>query len=313
MNATPTIILDCDPGIDDAIAILLAQGHPDINLAAITTVGGNSSLHNVTHNALALATLSNITAPIAAGCAQPLNNTYKNATHIHGTDGIGGITLPTPDRSTDPRHGAQLIIDTIMTNDPDTITLVPIGPMTNIATAITIEPRIINRIHEVVFMGGSHGTGNVTPVAEFNIHADPEAASIVLNADWPITMIGLDLTRQAIATPEVITSIRNINTTTATLVADLLNTYSANYRTTGSSHTGAIVHDPCAVARVLAPTLITCIPAPIHVEQHGTLTRGMTVTDLRTATTADCHTRTATHLNTDGFWELVRTALRHLP
>lgn len=312
-TSRPAIILDCDPGLDDAVAIMLAQGSPAVELAAVTTVGGNAPLEAVTRNALDVSGLAGVTAPIAAGCGAPLVAEAENAAHIHGTDGIGGVKLAESLRRLDDRHATQLIIDTVMEREPGTVTLVPVGPLTNIATAVRLEPRIVDRVREVVFMGGGYHTGNASPVAEFNVYADPEAAAVVINAGWTVTMVGLDLTHQAIADDEVITSIRRIGTASARAVADMLDAYGDAYRADGRGFTGAAVHDPCAVARVIAPALLTCRAAPLGVELTGTLTRGMTVADLRRDAPEGCVTHVATHLDVDGFWNLVRDALSRLP
>src|SRR5690625_1921270 len=199
------IILDCDPGHDDAIALLLAHGSPAIELVAITTVAGNQTLEKVTRNALAVATIGGITdVPIAAGAGVPLVRPQIIAKDIHGDSGMDGPELPTPSVELDDRHGVDLIIETIMSHEPGEITLVPTGPLTNIAMAVQREPAIIERVAEVVLMGGGYSKGNTTPAAEFNILVDPEAASVVFNAAWQVTMVGLDLTHQAVATPDVI-------------------------------------------------------------------------------------------------------------
>ena len=306
------IILDCDPGLDDAVAMFLAQGDPRVELVAVTTVGGNAPLDAVTRNALSLATAAGVTAPVAAGAGRPLVAVPENASHIHGDDGLGGVTLPEPTTTLDPRHAVQVIIEEIMARPAGTVTLVPTGPLTNIALALRQEPRIVERVREVVFMGGGYNTGNATPVAEFNVYADPEAAAMVVGAGWPVTMVGLDLTHQAIATPDVVTEIAEVGTDTARLVADLLDVYGDAYRASGRGFEGAALHDPCAVALVIAPELFTCRPAPLDVELTGKLTRGMTVADLRSDAPEGCRTAVATHIDTTGFWALLREALIRL-
>ena len=198
------ILLDCDPGHDDAVAMMLAWGNPSIELLGITTVGGNQTLDKVTRNALSVATVVGMhDVPIAAGCRLPLVRPVEIAPDVHGDSGLDGVELPEPAVELDPRHGVDLIIETIMSNEPGTVTLVPTGPLTNIAMAARKEPRIVERVQEVVLMGGGYHVGNWSPVAEFNIKVDPEAAHIVFNEKWPIVMVGLDLTHQALATDEV--------------------------------------------------------------------------------------------------------------
>ena len=306
------IILDCDPGLDDAVAMLLAQGDPGIELVAVTTVGGNAPLASVTRNALRLASAAGITAPVAEGCGRPLLAVPENASHIHGDDGLGGVELPLPRVELDPRHAVQVIIDEVMSRPEGSVTLVPTGPLTNIALAVRLEPRIVERVREVVFMGGGYHTGNATPVAEFNVYADPEAAAIVVGAGWPVTMVGLDLTHQAIATREVVAEIAQVGTEAAHIVAGLLDVYGDAYRADGRGFEGAALHDPCAVALVIAPDLFECRAAPLEVELTGALTRGMTVADLRRDAPEGCPTHVATRIDTHGFWALLRDALGRL-
>ncbi|MDR2225560.1 MAG: nucleoside hydrolase, partial [Providencia sp.] len=205
------IILDCDPGHDDAIALLLAYGNPDIDLLAVTTVAGNQTLEKVTRNALAIAEMAKITGiPFAAGSVRPLVRDIEVAPDIHGDSGLDGPVLPTPTLQLDERHAVSLIIDTIMSHPPKTVTLVPTGALTNIALAARLEPRIVQRVKEVVLMGGGYHVGNWSAVAEFNIKIDPEAAHIVFNEKWPLTMVGLDLTHQALATPDIVKEIAAI-------------------------------------------------------------------------------------------------------
>jgi purine nucleosidase len=306
------IILDCDPGHDDAIALLLAHGSPGIELLAVTTVAGNQTLDKVTRNALAVAQVGGITGvPFAAGCARPLLRAPRVAGDIHGESGLDGPVLPEPQTTLDPRHAVDLIVDTVLAHPPGTVTLVPVGPLTNIALAVRREPRIVERVAEVVLMGGAYGVGNVTAVSEFNIACDPEAAQIVFRQPWPLTMVGLDLTHQALATPEVVARIAALDTAPGRFVAELLAFFGASY---ASVHGFAAppVHDPCAVAFVIDPDVLTTRRAPLDVELHGTLTAGMTVADLRASEPADCHTRVAVTLDRDRFWDLVVDALARL-
>ena len=200
---TRRIILDCDPGHDDAMAILLAHGTPEISLAAITTVAGNHPVALTTLNALRVCTLAGIhDVPVAAGCAAPLVRPLFTAEDIHGKGGLEGHEWGEPSVRPVPEHAVDVIVDIVM-SAPGEITLVPIGPLTNIAMAVRKEPRIAERVSEVVLMGGSFTGGNVTPAAEFNVYVDPEAAAIVFGAGWPLTMIGLEVTRKAAADEEV--------------------------------------------------------------------------------------------------------------
>lgn len=303
------IILDCDPGHDDAVAILLAHGSPGIELLAVTTVVGNQTLAKVTKNALATGTIAGITGvPFAAGCARPLVRTIENAPDIHGESGMDGPALPEPAIELDPRHAVDLIIDTVMAHEPGTVTLVPTGGLTNIAMAARKEPRIVERVKEVVLMGGGYHVGNWSPVAEFNIIIDPEAAHIVFNEKWPVVMVGLDLTHQALATDEVVARIEAIGTGPARFVRELMNFFADAYRG-AQGFEFPPVHDPCAVAYVIDPTIVTTRKVPVDIELQGKLTLGMTVADFRAPAPDDCNTSVAVDLDHQRFWDLVTDAL----
>lgn len=309
---TKKIILDCDPGHDDAIAMLLAYGNPDIDLLAVTTVAGNQTLEKVTRNARAIAEMANIRGiPFAAGSARPLVREVEVAPDIHGDSGLDGPELPTPTLALDERHGVNLIIDTIMFHPPKTITLVPTGALTNIALAARLEPRIVERVKEVVLMGGGYHVGNWSPVAEFNIKIDPEAAHIVFNEKWPLTMVGLDLTHQALATPEVVAKIAEIDTKCSQFVVELLDFFGKMYKQ-AQGFDAPPVHDPCAVAYVIDPSVMTTQKVPVDIELTGTLTLGMTVADFRHPAPADCHTQVAVKLDRDKFWQMVIDALKNI-
>lgn len=309
---TKKIILDCDPGHDDAIAMLLAYGNPNIDLLAVTTVAGNQTLEKVTRNARAIAEMANIRGiPFAAGSARPLVREVEVAPDIHGDSGLDGPELPTPTLALDERHGVNLIIDTIMSHPPKTVTLVPTGALTNIALAARLEPRIVERVKEVVLMGGGYHVGNWSPVAEFNIKIDPEAAHIVFNEKWPLTMVGLDLTHQALATPDVVTKIAEIDTKCSKFVVELLDFFGKMYKQ-AQGFDAPPVHDPCAVAYVIDPSVMTTQKVPVDIELTGTLTLGMTVADFRHPAPADCHTQVAVKLDRDKFWQMVIDALKNI-
>lgn len=312
-NKTPQkIILDCDPGYDDAIAILLAHGNPNLELLAVTTVAGNQTLEKVTKNALSIAKIAGITdIPFAAGCHRPLVRPIEVADHIHGETGLDGPELPEPLLQLEAIHAVDLIINIIMEHEPKSITLIPTGSLTNIALAARKEPRIVDRVKEVVLMGGGYHTGNWSSVAEFNIGIDPEAAHIVFNEPWPITMVGLDLTHQALATPEVIEKIAALGTQPAKFVVDLLHFFGKAYQQ-AQGFNAPPVHDPCAVAYVIDPTVMTTRRAPVNIELQGTLTLGMTVTDFRNPPSADCHTQVAVKLHHAYFWDLIIDALKRI-
>lgn len=306
------IIIDCDPGYDDAVALLLAAGSPSVEVLGITTVAGNQTLEKVTRNALRIATLAGLDVPVAAGAARPLlRDEVVVAANIHGESGLDGTTLPQATLKPDPRHAAQLIVDTVMNEPPQSVTLVPIGPLTNIALAARLEPRIAERVKEVVLMGGGYHIGNVKPMAEFNIENDPEAAHIVFEEKWPIVMVGLDLTYQALATQTVKDKIAAIHTPASDFVTQVLTRFSENYKKS-KGFDEPPVHDACAVAYVIDPGVIETRNAPVHVEYRGEYTSGMTVTDLRRKAPQDCHTAVAMKLDRERFWNLVIEAVGNL-
>ncbi|HEY2578340.1 MAG TPA: nucleoside hydrolase [Streptosporangiaceae bacterium] len=305
------IILDCDPGHDDAIAILLAGGCPEIELTAITTVAGNQTLDKTTLNARRVCTVAGLDdVPIFAGCDRPLLRPPITAPEIHGASGLDGPEFGEPTVPVQNEHAVDYLVATLMAEGED-ITLVPTGPLTNVAAALIREPGIAGRTREVVLMGGACTRGNRSPAAEFNIAADPEAAALVFAADWPVTMVGLDLTHQAIATPAVTGRIRALNSGVGEMVTALLDFYGASYRRSGASGaaSGPPVHDPCAVARVASPALLTVADAFVVVETRGEWTSGMTVTDFRGILGHPANTKVATTLDAGGFWDLVLAAL----
>ena len=243
------IILDCDPGHDDAVAILLALGNPEIEIVGITTVGGNQSLEKVTYNARAMLEAAHAhDIPVYAGSDRPLVREQEVAESIHGETGLDGVELPVPTRPLEEMHAVNFIVKTIMESEPGTITLVPTGPLTNIALALRMEPRIAERVSEVVLMGGGFHEGNWSAVAEFNIIVDPEAAHIVFNAPWKPTMVGLDLTHQALRTPEVQRRIEAIGTPLAVIVSGLMDFFRKTYQDNQEDFVDPPVHDPCTVA-----------------------------------------------------------------
>lgn len=306
------IILDCDPGHDDAVAILLAAGNPTIDLLAVTTVGGNQTLEKVTRNALSLATVAGIKGvPFAAGCAGPLMRKIEVAPSCHGESGLDGVELPESTIALDERHGVDLIIETVMAHEPNTVTLVPTGPLTNIAMAARKEPKIVERVKEVVLMGGGYHVGNWSAVAEFNIKNDPEAAHIVFNLPWKVVMVGLDLTHQALATDEVADKIAAINSELSEFVLGLFSFFRKAYKDSQGFEFPP-VHDPCAVAYVIDPSIVETVQVPIDIETQGLLTTGMTVADFRAPAPADCNTWAATKLDFDRFWDLIIDAISTL-
>ncbi len=298
------IILDCDPGHDDAIAILLAAHHPDIDLLAITTVAGNQSLDKTTLNALKVCSLANIRdVPVARGMDRPLVRPARHAANIHGESGMDGPDIPEPNIEPVAQHGVDLLIDLLMNSDGD-ITIVPTGPLTNIATAIRREPAILPRIKAISLMGGAIGVGNRMPGAEFNIWADPEAAAIVFECGRPLTMSPLEVTHQALATGEVLDRLRAANRPVASFAADLLIFFGGTYRKV-FGFPAPPVHDPCAVAAVIDPDILQAHTIRVEIETEGEWTSGRTVCDIYGVLGKEPNVRVGYALDVPRFWEML--------
>lgn len=271
------IILDTDPGIDDALALFLALASSDVQLEAITTVSGNVSVDLTTRNALALLELAGRPdIPVAKGCNHPLLRQPVYAAYVHGGNGLGGVELPEPDRQPVGQHAIDLIIEKIMAT-PQEITLVAIGPLTNIALALRREPRIAQYVREVVIMGGAlRVPGNVTPAAEFNVYADPQAASIVLRGGWPIRLVSLDVTTKTLLLRDQVNLLAANGSPVTRLIAQMID-YHLDAFGQPRGISGFQMHDPLCLAAAISSTFITWKPASVDVELNGTLTSGETV------------------------------------
>lgn len=306
------IILDCDPGHDDAVAIMLAAGSPAIDLLGVTTVAGNQTLEKVTRNARSvLMACGRPEVPVYAGSARPLVRPVHVAADIHGDSGLDGVDLPEPARTLQPDHAVEFMIDEVMCNPPGTITLVGIGPLTNLALAARLQPDIVSRVREVVIMGGGYSKGNQTAMAEFNIWTDPEAAHIVFAESWPVTMVGLELTHQALATAHVEEGVRRIGSDLSEFFGGMMGFFRSAYaRTQGFADPP--VHDPCTIAYLIDPEIVQTRRVPVSIELRGEHTTGMTVVDFRAPSDPDCRTQVATRLDHERFWDLVVEAIRTL-
>lgn len=271
------VILDCDPGHDDAFAIMLAVRN--LEVLGITTIGGNCTLDNVTRNAIkVLEVLGRSDIPVYPGHSRPLVAPLVTAPQFHGETGLDGPVLPEPVTRPQSEHAVDFIVDTVMSTDD--VTLIATGPLTNIASAFNREPRIADRIKEICIMGGSVTYGNWTPCSEFNIFVDPEAAYRVFHSGVHVKMTGINLTRQCCLTAEHINAFRAIGTKAADLAADLAE-YFLKTCEDETELTGATMHDACAAAWIIDSSLIVAAPMHIDVELNGRLTRGMTVCDYR--------------------------------
>lgn len=308
----PTII-DCDPGHDDAVALLLAAQCDEIDLRAVTTVAGNQTLEKTTRNALKVLTLADRTdVPVAAGCSEPLLREFVSEHDVHGDSGLEGPDLDDPAFDTVDQHGVDLIIETVRESD-EPVYLVPVGPLTNVAMAFKKAPDIVDDIERVVLMGGAVEQGNKTPVAEFNIYADAEAASVVFDADVDLTMVGLDVTRKARYNAEQFDEMRNLGSEVAEVVAELFEFYlEFHNRTFGWD--SVPIHDACAVAEVISPGIVETQHARVEVETEGEHTYGQTVCDLqevwdRTGHATEPNARVGLDIDKEGFFDLLLSEL----
>ena len=296
------LLLDCDPGLDDALALLLAHGDANIELVAVTTVGGNVGVDKTTKNALELREyLGFETVPVAAGAAEPLVGEVQSAEHVHGEAGLGDVILPGATLPASETDAVDLIIETLQASQGE-IHLVATGPLTNIALALRKEPRITAWAASFTIMGGSYTRGNATPAAEFNIYADPEAAAEVFAAAWSVVMVGLDLTLQAIVDEDIEKRMLALGTLGSALVQPLA-TFWTN--PLDDEWDGQALHDVCAVAYVARPDLFTVRPARVEVEVSGEFTRGMTVVDFHSS---EPNAIIPTRIDVAGFWDYVLAA-----
>ncbi len=298
------IILDTDPGIDDAVALVAALFHPKIDLRLVTTVAGNVGIDKTTHNALRLMHFFGASTPVARGAAAPLVRQLEDASHIHGHSGLDGYPFEEPARHACHHHAVEAMRDLLLSSE-EPLVLVPIGPLTNIALLLTLYPECRPSIARIVMMGGSAGRGNHTPNAEFNIYVDPEAASKVFASGIPIVMCGLDVTNQATITAEMVASLPAINRTGA-----MLHGLFQHYRG-GSMSRGLKMHDLCALAYLAEPTLFTTQTCYVAVETQGELTRGTTCVDLANRLKRQPNAEVCLDINVEGFRQWFMAMLTH--
>ncbi|MGI9418522.1 MAG: nucleoside hydrolase [Geminicoccaceae bacterium] len=312
--APKKIIIDCDPGQDDALAILLALGSPEeIDVLAVTAVAGNVPLALTEVNARKLVALAGRTdLPVFAGAEKPLVRDLVTAEFVHGKTGLDGADLPTPSTPLADGHAALAIVDILRREPAGTVTLCPVGPLTNIALALRLAPDIVQRIEAIVLMGGAIGVGNVTPAAEFNIYVDPHAADVVFRSGAPIVMHGLDVTHKALVTPPRLAAIRAIGTDVSDAVVGLLTFYNIFDQAKGEGQ-GAPLHDPCAIAYVMRPDLFDGRDCNITVEIAGEASMGRTLVDWRQRTDLPANAKAIDSIDADGFFDLLTERLARLP
>ena len=308
MPARP-IIIDCDPGQDDAVALLLAMASPDeLDILGITTVAGNVPLRLTERNARMMCDVAGLTdMPVFAGCDKPMIREAISAEYIHGETGIDGIDVFEPVTPLQDKHAVDFIIDTVLLNDA--VTLVPTGPLTNIATAIRKSPEILQHIEEIVIMGGAmREGGNRTPSAEFNIVSDPHAADIVLTCGRPIILMGLDVTHKVLSTEERVARIGKLDNAAADATVGMLSFFH-RYDTEKYSSQGTPLHDPCTIAYLLQPELFRTKVCNVSVETESELTIGHTAVDFWQVTDRPRNVNWAYDVDADGFFELLTEQL----
>ena len=309
---TRSIVIDCDPGVDDAIAMLLAfASSEELDVLGVSTVAGNVGLDRTSENAIRICELAGRDdVPVYAGCSRAILRPRSDAQHIHGETGLEGVNLPLLRGNFADRHAVDFLIQTCAAQ-PGNVSLCALGPLTNVALAIIKDPKFVVNIKEIVLMGGAIGTGNVTPSAEFNIFVDPHAAAVVFACGAQLTMIGLDVTHQAIVTPRRLDAVRAIDTSVGRAVAGLLDHYHRidleRYGVPGSP-----LHDPCVIAYLLRPELFSGRSAYVEVETQSEATMGRTVVDFWNVTGRKPNTTVIENLDDNGFFNLLIERLSRL-
>lgn len=309
------IIIDTDPGQDDAVAILMALASPDeLEILGIVAVAGNVPLAHTERNARRIVELAGRPeVPVFAGCARPMVRALTTAEHVHGRTGLDGADLPEPTVALQPQHGVDFIVDTLTAAEPGSVTLCPLGPLTNIAMALAKSPEAAHGIREIVLMGGAYfEVGNITPTAEFNIFVDPEAADVVMRSGVPITMAPLDLTHRVLTTAGRLDRIATLGNRTGQVVAGLLH-FSERFDLAKYGNEGAPLHDPTVIAYLLRPELFRGKTINVSIETVSSLTRGMTVADWWQITDRPRNVNFLREADTEGFFDLLVERLARLP
>jgi purine nucleosidase len=313
MTSPRKIIIDTDPGQDDALAILLALGSSELEVVGITAVAGNVPLAMTEANARRICELAGRRdVKVFAGAERPLLRPLVTAEHVHGRTGLDGPDLPDPTMALHSQHGVDFIVETLMTETPGTVTLCPLGPLTNIALALIREPRIADRIQEIVLMGGGYfEQGNITPSAEFNIYVDPHAADVVFRCGAPIVVMPLDVTHKALTTRARVEAFRNLGTAVGTAAAELLDFFE-RYDEQKYGTDGGPLHDPCVIAYLLKPDLFSGRLVNVTVETMSELTLGATVVDWWHVTDRPKNATVMREIDADGFFSLLTDRLARL-
>ena len=307
------IIIDTDPGQDDAIAILAALGSPELEVLGLTTVAGNVPLGLTELNARKVCELAGRPdVKVFAGCSRPMIKSLVTAEHVHGPTGLDGPELPEPTMPLQPEHAVDWLIDTLMAAHDGEITICPVGPQTNVAMAMVKEPRIVSKIREIVFMGGGFFEGgNISPAAEFNVFVDPHAAHVVLTSGVPVTMIPLDATHSALMNQEWIDSLRALGTPVGIAAAEMLDFYE-RFDTDKYGSSGGPLHDPCTIAYLLHPELFETRYCNVRIEIGSPITMGMTVVDWWGISGEESNCTVARRIDPAGLYQFISECLTRL-
>jgi purine nucleosidase len=309
------IIIDTDPGQDDAVTLLLALASPqELDVLAVVTVAGNVPLSHTTANARQVLELAGrADVPLYAGCARPMRRRLVTAEHVHGPTGLNGPALPAPTMPVRSRHGVQYLIESLRQAESGSISLITLGPLTNLAMALVEAPDIASRISEIVAVLGSWSeNGNITPAAAFNEYVDPEAADVVLTSGVPLTMVPMDVTHQCLTTPRRLAALRANGNACSRAAADML-AFSEAFDIAKYGWEGAPLHDPCAIAYLLNPAMFGGRKVNVMVETAGTYTSGMSVVDWWRVTDREPNAMFLREVDVDGFYALLTERLGRLP
>ncbi|TDE10271.1 nucleoside hydrolase [Dyadobacter psychrotolerans] len=312
MNKIP-VIIDCDPGHDDALMLMLAFGSGKFDIKAITTSAGNQTQEKTLNNALKILTLIGANVPVYKGAEKPMFRDLIIADHVHGETGLDCPSLPQPTIKPDFLSAVEGIAK-VLTESDEKVILVPTGPLTNIATFLLAYPHLKDKIGRISLMGGGIFRGNITPLAEFNIFVDPEAAHLVFKSGIPITMCGLDVTHKALVFQKDIDLFRSLGNKSGLAAADLMDFFSIFYRTTCTElNGGAALHDPCAIAWLIEPDMFVSKPCFVDVEINGTLTSGTTVVDFYGVTGKKPNVEVVFDINRERYIEILYNSIKNLP
>ena len=303
------LIMDCDPGHDDAVGIMLAGRYPGFDFRGICTVSGNQTIENTTRNALNVCQFLGLDVPVYAGCPNPLVRVRPPvAADIHGSTGLDGPTFEPLTRKAEDKHASLFMIDTLRASD-EPVTIVTTGPMTNLALAMRLAPDILPKIREIVFMGGSYGLGNVTPAAEFNIITDAEAAYVVINSGCKITMVGLDVTRKALCLPSVVDRMESVGNRAGRLFADLMRFFNKTQKEVFGWEGGPL-HDPMTTAWLINPDLLELKPMHVQVDLRSTDSYGRTNCDFFNYHKQQANVNVAVDVDVPLFWDIIEEGIR---